>query len=238
MSENKSLEKQKELLVEAVLELQKKLNTLKYILAERKEESKPEIKVAIGVFNDFLFFLHGLLWDSIVINLYWLYDKKGERSIYWYLSQLKQSEPHIEQQIDEQIKEIDELENEIKRVKKFRNKWIAHKDNEIKRVKKFRNKWIAHKDKEPFEKSEEFWKREERLTIEEVEKLVKTASNVVQIECPIVDTTSSGTHKLFALIHLIVYKNPEFLWIMRDYGVIEKLDYSELTTLCQQLKEQ
>ena len=220
MSEDESLEKQKELLVDAVLELQKKLNTLKYILAKGKEESKPEIKVVIGVFNDFLFFLHGLLWDSIVVNLYWLYDKKGERSIYWYLNQLKQSEPCIEQKIDEQIKGIDEIENEIKRVKKFRNKWIAHKD------------------KEPFEKSEEFWKREERLTIEEVEKLVKIASNIVQIECPIIDTTSSGTHKLFALIHLIVYKNPEFLRIMKDYGVIESLDYSEINILCQQLKEQ
>ena len=217
---NKSLDEQKDLLVEAVLELQKKLKSLKYILAKGKEADKPEIKVAIGVFNDFLFFIHGLLWDSIVINLYWLYDKKGQRSLYWYLNQLKKSEPSFEQKIDEQIKEIDELESEIKRVKKFRNKWVAHKD------------------KEPFEKSEEFWKREERLTIEEVEKLVEIASKIIQTEIEIVDLTSSGIHKLFALTDLIALKNPEFLKKMKDYGVLERLDYSELQILCQQLKQQ
>jgi hypothetical protein len=217
---SKSLEEQKELLVDAVLELQKKLNALKYLLVKGKQEDKPEIKVAIGVFNDLFFFIHGLLWDSIVVNLYWLYDKKGQRSIYWYLAQLKKSEPSFEQKINEQVKEIDKLESEIKRVKKFRNKWIAHKD------------------KEPFEKSEDFWKREETLTIEEVQKLVETASKIVQIECPIVDTTNHGIHKLFALTHLIVSKNPDFLWKMEEYKVLERIDYSELQTLCQQSKQQ
>lgn len=217
---NSNLDEQKELLIEAVLELQKKLNALKYILAKGKEENKPEIKVAIGIFNEFLFFLHGLLWDSIVVNLYWLYDKKGERSIYWYLNQLKKFDSSFEQEVDKQIIEINKQEVEIKRVKKFRNKWVAHKD------------------KEPFEKSEEFWKKEERLTIEEVEKLIEVASKIVQIECPISDLTTSGIHKMFALTHLIVYKNPEFLRKMKDYGIIERLDYSELNKLCQQLKEQ
>lgn len=217
---DKSLEKQKDLLVDAVLELQKKLKSLKYILAKGKEADKPEIKVAIGVFNDFLFFIHELLWDSIVINLYWLYDKRGQRSLYWYLIELRKSDSSFEQTVDKQIKEIDELESEIKRVKKFRNKWVAHKD------------------KESFEKSEEFWKTEERLTIKEVEKLVEIASNIVQIECPIIDITSSEIHKLFALIHFIVYENPDLLWKMKNYGLLERLEYSELQTLCQQLKEQ
>jgi len=217
---NNTLEEQKELLIDTVLELQKKLNALNYILAKGKEENKPEIKVAIAIYDDFLFFLHGLLWDSIVTNLYWLYDKKGQRSIYWYLNQVKKSDSSFEQKVDEQIKEIDKLENEIKRVKKFRNKWVAHKD------------------KEPFEKSEEFWKKEERLTIEEVEKLIEVVSKIVQIECPVSDLTNSGIHKIFVLTHLILNKNPDFLWKMKEYGVIERLDYSELNKLCQQLKEQ
>ncbi len=41
------LENQKNLLVDAVLELQKKLNSLKYILSEGKDGDKPEIKIAI-----------------------------------------------------------------------------------------------------------------------------------------------------------------------------------------------
>ena len=112
-----NLEEQKELLIEAVLELQKKFSALKYILAIGKEENKPEVKVAIGIYSDFLFFIRGLLWDSIVINLYWLYDKKGQRSIYWYLNQVKKFDSSFEQEVDEQIREIDKLENEIKRVR-------------------------------------------------------------------------------------------------------------------------
>ena len=214
-----SLESQKNKIVDEILELNKRLNALKYLLNVIKEKEKPEYKVAIDVYDEFFTLLHKLLWDSIVINLYWLYDKKGQRNLFWYLNQIEVSDPKAKVKIDIQLERVNTLTTEIDKVKKFRDKAIAHRD------------------KKTFEESEEFWKKEERLNIQEVEMLVKTASEIMQEHFPIVDLTTSGIQKIFGLISLIVHKNPDFLRIMKDYGVIEKLGYSDLHTLCQQLKE-
>ena len=77
-----SLESQKNKIVDEILELNKRLKALKYLLNVIKEKEKPEYKVAIDVYDEFFTLLHKLLWDSIVINLYWLYDKKGQRSLF------------------------------------------------------------------------------------------------------------------------------------------------------------
>lgn len=215
-----SLDVQKDKIVNEILELDKRLKALKYLLEVVKQKDSPEYKVALAVYDEFLTLLYKLLWDSIVINLYWLYDKKGQRSLFWYLDQIEISNPKSTTKIDAQRRTIDSLVNEIDKVKKFRDKAVAHRD------------------KKTFEESEEFWKKEERLNITEVEKLVTTAFEVMHEHFPITDLTTSGIQKIFGLIHLIVYENPDFLDKMKESGLIEKLDYSEIYEICQESKKQ
>jgi hydroxymethylpyrimidine pyrophosphatase-like HAD family hydrolase len=160
--------------------------------------------------------VHRLLWDIIVVDLYWLFDQKGQRSIYWYLDQIAVSNPEFQKQAATALTDVNSAELEIVKVKKLRDKWIAHKD------------------RAPFEDPEAFWRREERLMIEEADRLVEIASNVIQIEREIVDTTSSGIHKIFALSKLISNKEPSFLKTMKEHGVLEGIDNSELQSICQQ----
>lgn len=213
-----SLEKQKKLIVDAVFDLAKRLEALNYLLWKVEEIEKPENRVTFDVYDELLDLLHRLLWDSIVINLYWLYDKKGQRSLFWYLREIKTSNSSSVQKIDDQLKEIENLSDKIEKIKKFRDKWVAHRD------------------KEPFENYDDFWKKEERPKIEEVELLVETASKIIHEHCPVCDLTTHGMQKLFGLIETIVKENPEFLWKMKEFGDIENINYSELHTLSQESK--
>lgn len=193
---DKSLEEQKNFIVDAVLDLEQKTNALDYLVRKLDEKDVPEVKLTLQVFDSLLEFIYLLLWDNIVVNLYWLYDRKGQRGLVWYLNEIKNSEPS-RKKVDEQIKRIELLSGEIEKVKKFRNKWIAHRD------------------KEPFEKYNEFWAKEARLTIQEIKTLTETALEIIQEP---VDLTNSGIHIPFLLGEVFIKE--DFVSELIDWGFL------------------
>ncbi|HEX8195783.1 MAG TPA: hypothetical protein VF571_06190 [Pyrinomonadaceae bacterium] len=201
---SKSVDEQKELIINAVLDLNQKLKALKYLLREAQD---PENKIVVEIYNELLWFIHGLIWENIVINIGWLYDKnsylrdrKKNRSLFWYLEEIKKASTSSESKVDAQLSRIDNLQAEVEKVRKLRNKWVAHKD------KKF------------FENSAELQKA--KITIQDLEILVKTAEEIIQEHHPITDLTGSGVERIFAVIEILKHENPEFVSSMRMYGLL------------------
>ncbi len=200
---DKSLEEQKDFFTGAVLDLKQKVDSLDYLTEKLNEKEKPEVKLTFDIFDDLLEFIYLLLWDNIVIKLYWLYDKKGQRGLIWYLNEAKSSANGLsETDIDKQIKRIELL------------------DGEIDKVKRFRDKWIAHRDKEPFEKHEKFWAKEERLTINEVKNLTDNAFEIIQEHFPVTDLTTSGINIPFLLSKVFIEE--DFIFELNRWGLIRK----------------
>lgn len=205
---SKSLEEQKISVVDAVLDLEQKTNALVYLVGKLDEKDIPEVKLALEVFDDLLEFIYLLLWESIVINLYWLYDRKGQRGLIWYLKQIKNSELSGKK-VDEHLKRIESLNNEI------------DLNNEIEKVKKIRNKWIAHRDKEPYVKYGEFWKKETIPSIQEIKTLTETAFEIVQEPG---DATNSGINIPFLLGKVFIEE--DFVSKLKKWGLSNHLNSS------------
>lgn len=198
---DKSLEEQKDFLIGDVLDLKRKVDSLEYLIEKLKEREEPDVKLTFQIFNDLLEFIYFLLWDNITVKLYWLYDKKGQRGLIWYLNEAKSSTVNPIQ-IDEQIKKIESL------------------DDEIEKVKRFRNRWIAHRDKEPFEKHEEFWAKEAKLKMEHIKKLTDFACEIIQEHFPVNYSCDSGVHIPFLLSH--VFNKEDFIYNLDEYGLIDR----------------
>lgn len=181
-----SVGEQKLLLVSAVLDLQKKFLTLEYILDEAKD---PVNKVAFEFFDELFDFIYHLLWGNLVINIGWIFHKrayendkkKRNRSLYWYLEQLKNSNTVSENEFNDYVKKLDSLTNEIDKVLKVRDKWVAHRD---KKACENPNKYL----------------KEVGLKLADIKILVETAVEIIRDKFPITDLTSSGIHKLFWVI--------------------------------------
>jgi AbiU2 len=179
---------QKLLIVNAVLDLNKKLKAIKYILDKAKQ---PESKIALEIFDELFEFIYLLLWESVVINVSWLYEKdwkldkngkrikkKETRSLYWYLEEEKKSFPAKTSEFDTQIAKMESLEITVNKVRSVRDKWVAHRD------------------KKAFENPSEFLKGIS-LKLEDVKILIETADEIVLGNLPISDLTSTGIHRLF-----------------------------------------
>ena len=199
---DKSLEEQKDFLTYAVLDLKQKLDSLDYLIEKLSEREKPDVKLAFDVFEDLLEFIYSLLWDNVVIKLYWLYDKKGQRGLIWYLNEAKSTSKLSQSEIDNQIARIDLLSSEVEKVKRFRDKWIAHRD------------------KEPFEKYEEFWAKEARLNIHEVKDLTESAYEIIQEHFPVSDLTTSGVNIPFLLSKVFIEE--DFTFKLSQWGLTNR----------------
>jgi hypothetical protein len=201
---DKSLEEQKDFLIDAVLDLKQKVESLDFLIEKLKEQELPEVKLTFQIFNSLLGFIYLLLWENITINLYWLFDKrKGQRNLIWYLNEAKSStlsSPKID--IDKQIKRIESLNKEIEKVKRFRDKWIAHRD------------------KQTFENYEEFWAKNARLTINEVKDLANCAYEIIQEHFPVTDLTSSGVNVPFLLSKVFIEE--DFTYQLNEWGLIDR----------------
>jgi soluble cytochrome b562 len=180
-----SVGEQKLLLVGSILDLQEKLKTLEYILDEAKES---ENKVTFEFFDELFNFIYSLLWESLVINIGWIFHKKAyeknkkqNRSLYWYLEQLRHSKSVSENEINDYLKRLDNLTNEVDKVLKVRDKWVANRD------------------KKAFENPDKYLK-EVGLKLADVKILIKTAMEIIREKFPVTDLTSSGIHKLFWVI--------------------------------------
>jgi hypothetical protein len=213
-----SLGKQKLLFVDAILDVQKKLKAIEYLLWRVDESEKLENRITFDVYKELLILLHKLLFENIVVTLCWLFDKKGDRSLFWYLKEAKTSQPNKATLIDSQIKKIE------------------NSSVELGKIKHIRDKWLAHRDKVTFENPEVFWEKGKRPNIKDIKSLVATASEILESHFPAVDTTTHGIQKLFCLIETIVTENPEFLLRMKEHSSIEKIDYSELYSIVEELK--
>lgn len=198
---SKSLEEQKDFLIDAVLDLRQKVDALNYLIEKLDERDKPEVKLAFDIFENLFEFIYLLLWDNVVIKLYWLFDKKGQRGLIWYLTEVKSKSELSENEINRQIERIELLNSEVEKVKRFRDKWIAHRD------------------KEPFEKYEEFWAKEARLNISEIKSLTETAYEIIQEHFPVTDLTVSGINIPF-LLSKVLY-DEDLTFQLSEWGVID-----------------
>lgn len=199
---DKSIEEQKDFLTGAVLDLKQKVDSLYYLIEKLSEREKPDVKLAFDIFDDLLEFIYLLLWDNVTIKLHWLYDKKGQRGLIWYLNEAKSTSKLPQSKIDEQINRIELLSSEVEKVKRFRDKWIAHRD------------------KEPFEKYEEFWAKEKKLTIHEIKSLTETAYEIIQEHFPVTDLTTSGINIPFLLSGVFIEE--DFTFKLSQWGLINK----------------
>jgi hypothetical protein len=67
-----NIEEQKKLIVDAILDLNRKLNAIEVILEEIQE---PKGRIALEIFDELIDSIYFLLWESIVVNLSWLYER-------------------------------------------------------------------------------------------------------------------------------------------------------------------
>jgi AbiU2 len=201
MSNN--VDSQKKLIWSAVTDLNKEVDALKYLLQANTQENQ----TTISIFDQLLGRILMLLWKSIVIDISWLFDekdflrdKKKNRSLFWYSDQVRSASPLLANKLDEQFNKFSELQDEYK---KFR---------------RIRDKWLVHREKISFEKPEEFWEGD-LPNIKDVDRFLEIANAVIQVDGEKVDITPSvGIGKLFLLLRKLEQESPEFNRIVIKYG--------------------
>ena len=182
---------QKKTIIDAVLDLKKKLNAIEYILEKVKE---PKGKIALEIFDELLNSIFFLLLESIVVNLSWLYEKtwrfdkhgkkikdKKIRSLFWYLEEQIKSNPQKADEFNLLITKADSL------------------DALVKKLRSVRDKWVVHRDEKAVENPEKFLE-EVGLKLEDVKKLINSADEIIQEHFPISDSNSFGIHRLFWVV--------------------------------------
>ncbi len=191
------IERQKEFIVDAVLNLHQKVKALEFLIEKYAEKESCEVSnITFGVFGDLMDLIHSLLWDNIVVNCYWLYEKNSERGLNWYIAQSASA-----------VESVDRMEAQKKQIEAL--------NDEMTRIKKFRDKWIVHRDKVAFNKYTEFWSKEKRVTLTDLRTLSNTAHEIVQENFPVSDLTNSGVHIPFVLTE----------WLMKKEGILNDLKY-------------
>ncbi len=191
---------QMELFEDFIFDTKKQLDALNYIRSQAKISEKAEIATTFQIYDELLRFLSRMLWEIIVLNLYSIFHNPTGVNIYWYLGKLKEVTPELSQRIDIKEDEVDNLN--------------------LDKVKKLRDKWIAHKDKEAFENPQIFWEPGKGLHIPEMDELLGKAIEIVQLNGTISDLTGHGVEKLFALIGLLVTEHPDAINTLEEYKII------------------
>lgn len=117
--------------------------------------------------NSVLGGLSSVLWDSLfdnlIVTLSWLYSSssRDKRSLIWYLNQVKANTKKFSaDEIDNQLKRIDEIKDVIEKVKTVRDKWVGHRDP------------IAFNNPEQF--SEDY-----KINLNEFETLIHVAEEII-----------------------------------------------------------
>jgi len=183
-----NIEEQKKLIVDAILDLNRKLNAIKVILEEIQE---PKGRIALEIFDELIDSIYFLLWESVVVNLSWLYErtwqldkngksikKKHTRSLYWYLEEQKNTFPTKTAEFNSQIAKIDALEATVKKLRSVRDQWVVHRD------------------KKALENPDKFLKNV-GLKFEDVTLLINTSDEIIKEHVPVTDHNSFGISRLF-----------------------------------------
>lgn len=198
----RSIEQQKEFVLAAVLDLESELRTLAYISNRQKRIDEKTNEIVFSTYGALIRTLVTSLWHNVILKLYWLYDEKGQRGLLWFLTTVLP-------------------ENDANA------KWKSMVDKhskELGKVKKNRDKWVAHRDKKPSENPEEFWKDGERLTLVEIKSLLATARDIIHHDCILTDATEFGIPQLFEVIDFLVQEQPETIEVMKKKGIIRSHD--------------
>jgi hypothetical protein len=133
-------------------------------LALLKQLNDGENKVlwSIAAFHGIFTVFYQSVFDSLIVTLSWLFSQKADRGLIWYLNQVKvHSKVFSKDEIDAQLKQIQDAEETIKKILIIRDKWIAHRDAA------------------PFNNPDKFLEENE-ITIEDLEKLVNLAERIIQ----------------------------------------------------------
>lgn len=147
---------QEQVYKDVVFLLNSRLSLLKQLNAD---ENRILWAMAFGgtfyVFNNSLF-------DNLVVTLSWLFSDREQRSLIWYLKQVKEhSQIFSKAEIDAQLKLIENAAETIEKLKTRRDKWIAHRDAS------------ASNNRDKFLK-------ENKIEIEDFERLVNLAEEIIQ----------------------------------------------------------
>ncbi len=186
-----SLQEQKELIASSVQELDQKVRSLEYL---NRDDVKGK-KVAIDIFEPLLSGFQDLLWESVIIQLSWLFDEaafKNAKSpnLFWFVEQYK----------DKDFK-------------------ITLDENSYKTIRKFRDKWFAHRDKKTIQQFFTFWQGE-RPTIAAVREMADLALAVIALDQHYCDVTPGyAVNRIFNLIdHLLADTN-----VARSVSTFERI---------------
>ncbi|MEQ1644924.1 MAG: hypothetical protein ABL959_15855 [Pyrinomonadaceae bacterium] len=192
------MEQEKEFVIAAVLDLETELRTLEYI-GNRQRQSENQINdIVFDTFGALIYPMCTSIWHNAILKLYWLYDEKGQRGLRWFCGTL-------------------ESPNEAT------IRWKEAIDvnaNELQKVRKFRDKWVAHRDKQASENPTEFWKDKERMTLKEARPLLTAAKALIEQDVKVMDATEFGIPKIFEVIDFLVQEYPESIQAMKQKGII------------------
>lgn len=192
---------EEETVIDAVLDLALKLEGIDCIL---ENAEKAEGQIALSVFGNLIEYIYILLWESIIINLQWMFEKparKESRGLYWFINNKRKSDPENDKRA-----EWDTLEKELD--------W--HLDV-VKKVRLIRHKWLAHRDKKACKDPTQFIK-EVKLDLADVRLLIDVALKIVTKDFPVRRLGQLDVHKLFWAVEF-----PEdFVEEVRELKVIVK----------------
>lgn len=139
------------------------------------------------VWNSPLAGLSSVLWDSLfdnlIVTLSWLYSSasRDKRSLIWYLNKVKDNtDKFSDDEIDNQLKRIEETKDIIEKVKTVRDKWVGHRDP------------IAFNDPEKFLQDYEINLNELEASIRIAEKIISEHFGRFDDSHPIFDLPING----------------------------------------------
>ena len=161
------------------------LNSNLSVIRSLRDLNDPEKRDAYNVLSEFFSFVHRSALTHLVLTIDRLYEEPkqisrlcehcrnvvseisyGERSLIWYLTQLKTHSKNF----SEPKKISEEVEEQIK--------WIENESKSIKKIGLYRDKWFAHRDKKYFDNPQKIW-AENPLLFEDLENLVNLSNKIV-----------------------------------------------------------
>jgi hypothetical protein len=192
-----------------VVDLSKKLEALEYLNHVKNRE---EHRIAICIFNDFLINVERLLWDGLVTGLAVVYEKnwrekkdgervprKEVRSLYWYLEEKRKEFPAKAEEFDAILTQVLACDGELNKVRKMRDKLIAHRDKNTMNE----NNFISRVE----------------LKLVDATRLLQVAKLAINIDIEKVDATPDfGVSKLFNFVKMMDSESQAFRKALTVYG--------------------
>jgi len=211
-----------------VWDLNANLSVITYL---RKLDS-PEKVDAYKVLNEFFSYIYSSALTHLILTIDRLYEEPkaqirscancnsqiseisyGERSLIWYLTQLKTHSSNFAQ--PKRI--VEEVNEQFER--------IEEKKELIKKIGLYRDKWFAHRDKKYFDNPDKIWE-ENPLLFEELETLVTLSNEIVgesfgTLKDTAIDWDSSHMIGLDRVFNLIMSAR-ETIPLLGEYQIRER----------------